>query len=234
MRSLILLLALGVSYAATLAGVQAVAEEAAARTDNAPTYQLVDEDQRVDGVGKPMARSTRRGWLALVNANESTAVSTRPTGTGTGSSAAQAGTPGASAAVAEQQKVVNGGWVKDCPCSDECKCIDPAICKNGDCKRNYIVLFTARWCRWCPRQKEIAEQLIKDGYIVYIVDYDTHKDIADELRVTTLPTTLVFDGGKEIARYTGLTKAEQLKAGVKKRSEQKDPAPKPDPYNFSN
>lgn len=127
---------------------------------------------------------------------------------------------------------MNGGWINGCPCSDGCQCIDPAICKAGDCNRNYIVLFTAKWCLHCPRQKAILDQLTKEGYIVHVVEYDTHKEAADHLRVTQLPTTLVFDSGKEVARYVGLTHAEQIKANVKKRDEQK-PAPKPDPYDFS-
>jgi thioredoxin 1 len=231
MRVLILVLALGVSYASTLAGLQAVAQEAPARTVNAQTYQLVDEDQRVDPIGKPVARRTGPGWYAVVNAAESTLTPGRP---GTGAPAQAAGTQGTTTTVAGNQTILNGGWVNGCPCSDACSCIDPAICKAGDCKRNYIVLFTAKWCKFCPRQKAICDQLSKDGYIVHIIDYDTHKAVADELRVTQLPTTLVFNDGKEAARYAGLTRADQITAGVKKKADQKDPpAPKPDPYDFS-
>ena len=134
------------------------------------------------------------------------------------------------------QKVINAGYVKvggDCPFGPECRCIDPSICKNGDCKRNFIVLFSADWCRFCPRQKAIVEKLKEEGYIVYIVDNDTHRKAAEELKITTLPTTLVFENGKEVARYIGITRIEQVKSGVKKRVDQKDPpAPTPDPYSF--
>jgi thiol-disulfide isomerase/thioredoxin len=158
--------------------------------------------------------------------------------TGTGSTGTGAGSPAGSPATSgtiptlEGPSPVNSGWVKDCPCDPDCNCIDPAICKNGDCKKNFIVLFAAKWCRWCPRMKAIADDLSKEGYIVYVVDYDTHKRVADELNITTLPTTLVFDNGKEAARYIGLVRAEQLKSGVKKRADQKNPGPAPTLYDF--
>jgi thioredoxin-like negative regulator of GroEL len=76
------------------------------------------------------------------------------------------------------------------------------------------------------------EQLQNEGYIVYVVDYDTHREAVEKLRINFLPTTLVFNEGKEVARYVGFTKAEQVKFGVKKRDEQ-IPKPKPDPYDFT-
>jgi thiol-disulfide isomerase/thioredoxin len=235
MRSLIVALLVGVSYAANLASVQAVAAEAPAGTVNIAAYQLVDQDQRVGGDRKQVARPTR--WIAIVNVAESTVIAKRTespagsTGAGTG---APAGSPATSGTIPtlEGPSPVNSGWVKDCPCDPDCNCIDPAICKNGDCKKNFIVLFAAKWCRWCPRMKAIADDLSKEGYIVYVVDYDTHKRVADELNITTLPTTLVFDNGKEAARYIGLVRAEQLKSGVKKRADQKNPGPAPTLYDF--
>jgi thioredoxin 1 len=230
MRSLfVLMLLLGVSYAPNLVAIQAVAAEAAARNGDANAYQLVEEDRRVGGDREPLARQTASGWLALTNAAESTPVSARPAGTT--ASEAPKGTERTSPQ-APGKGPVNGGWTPDCPCGPECQCADPAICKNGDCKKNYIVLFTAKWCKYCPRQKLVMEQLEKEGYIVYVLDYDTHKDAAEELRISTLPTTLIFNDGKEVARYTGFTKAEQVKSGVKKRDEQKVEPKKPDPYDF--
>jgi thiol-disulfide isomerase/thioredoxin len=230
MRTLILFLALvlGVSHAPNLAGVQAVAAQAAAGTGNEDAYQLVPEDRRVGDDHQSLARQTASGWLALTNAAESTPISARAA-----SPAAQAGEERTSPQ-APGKGPVNGGWVNDCPCGPDCRCVDPAICKNGDCKKNIIVLFTAKWCPQCPRQKLVMEQLQKEGYIVYVLDYDTHKEQAEELRIASLPTTLIFNEGKEVARYIGFTRAEQVKSGVKKRDEQKPtPKPTPDPYDFS-
>lgn len=211
---LTLLLVLGVGDAPTVAPVQAVVKEAPARTLDASAYQLVGEGQRVGRPGKSLAGPK---WFAAVNAAESTLA---PFGAGPTEAAVAAQAP------------VNGGWIDDCPCGPDCLCIDPAICKAGDCKRNYIVLFTMKGCAHCPAQKAIADELQRDGYIVYVVDWETHIQVASELKITMLPTTLVFDEGKEVARYVGLTRAARIKQGVKKRDEQK-PVPTPDPYDFS-
>lgn len=119
-----------------------------------------------------------------------------------------------------------------CPC-DDCICVVEDICKNGDCKKNYVVLITAKWCRACPRMKGVAEQLRKDGYLVYVVDFDEAGDKIAPLKITHLPTTLVFDEGKETKRFVGVAGIDDIKDGLKKKSEQPDKKPVPlNPYNF--
>ena len=126
---------------------------------------------------------------------------------------------------------INAGWVK-CPC-ENCNCVIEDICKNGNCNKNYAVFITAKWCRACPRMKVVAEQLRKDGYIVYVVDYDEAAEKMAVLKITHVPTTLVFDGGKETKRFVGVATIEDIRNGLKKKSEQpgKKPAPQ-NPYNF--
>jgi len=120
-----------------------------------------------------------------------------------------------------------------CSCGDECHCVVEDICKNGDCKKNYVLLFTAKWCRACPRMKLVAEQLRQEGYIVYVVDFDDIGDRIAPLKITHLPTTLVFDDGKETKRFVGVASIEDIKDGLKKKSEQPDKKPvPPNPYNF--
>jgi len=120
-----------------------------------------------------------------------------------------------------------------CSCGDECHCVVEDICKNGDCKKNYVLLFTAKWCRACPRMKLVAEQLRQEGYIVYVVDFDDIGDRIAPLKITHLPTTLVFDDGKETKRFVGVASIEDIKDGLKKKSEQPDKKPVPlNPYNF--
>lgn len=222
-----LLFALLVVYVASLVEPKTVAAQAGAGTQPENPYQLVEEDRRTGGNHQPLARQTGQRWVVLTNSAESTPVPARA-----GTSEEAEGTERISAKVPGETPV-NGGWLCNC---DECQCVDDSICKAGDCKRNYILLFTAKWCRYCPAQKAVIEQLREEGYIVYIVDYDNAKQAANELRVTSLPTTLVFNEGQEVARYVGRTRAEQVKAGVKKRDEQNmpepQPEPQPDPYDL--
>lgn len=127
-------------------------------------------------------------------------------------------------------KPVDGGWVKGCPCGPDCPCIDKEICNAGDCKKNYAVLFTASWCAHCPRQKAIFAELKRDGYIVHVLDFDSHDEAAKRLKVTQLPTTIVFDNGKETDRYVGVTSSLKIKDKLKTAKEQESkPETKPDP-----
>ena len=201
-----------------LAEVQTLAADVGSGTVQGRTYQLVDKDQRVGGDRQPVARSQDRIVFLNRTAGDYTHVSQAP-----------AKTP--QQAVASAKPGIDGGWVK-CPC-DDCTCPIEEICKNGDCKKNYVVLFTAKWCRACPRMKVVAEQLRKDGYIVYVMDFDEAGDKIAPLKVTHLPTTLVFNEGKEVKRFVGVASIDDIKDDLKKKSEQPDKKPiPPNPYNF--
>jgi thioredoxin 1 len=114
---------------------------------------------------------------------------------------------------------VNAGWIK-CPCDNDCKCPTEQVCKNGECKKNYVVMFTAKWCTACPRMKKVLDQLGAEGYIVYFVDTDEEKDKKELFKITTLPTVVVMDNGKEVRRLVGISAAEAVTEGLKKRSQQ--------------
>jgi thiol-disulfide isomerase/thioredoxin len=168
-------------------------------------------DDRTTKAGRAAVRGPR---YTHVNANESTATTLAP-----------------KAMVAVPQ-AVNAGWA-GCPCGADCKCATDAICEAGDCKKNYVMLATAKWCRYCPAMKLVAEQLRKEGYIVHVVEYDANKDKLTALGVRTLPTTLVFADGKVDKFFGGVTAISQIRDGLKTRAEQdKPPEPKQPAYNF--
>jgi len=200
----------------SLAEVQTLAADVGPGTVQGRTYQLVDKAQRVDGDRQSVARSKERIVFLNRTPGDYTPASEAPQ------------TPQQAVA---STKTIDGGWVK-CPC-DDCICVVEDICKNGDCKKNYVVLITAKWCRACPRMKGVAEQLRKDGYLVYVVDFDEAGDKIAPLKITHLPTTLVFDEGKETKRFVGVAGIDDIKDGLKKKSEQPDKKPVPlNPYNF--
>lgn len=76
-----------------------------------------------------------------------------------------------------------------------------------------LVDFTAGWCPPC---QEIAPALeaIADGerhrLRVVSVDVDENPVVADLYRVTAMPTLVLFSGGREVTRLTGVHSQELL------------------------
>jgi len=108
----------------------------------------------------------------------------------------------------------------DCPCG-ACRCPNPAICKNKDCKKNYAILLTADWCPYCPQMYPIFKELEDAGYIVYTLNYDKLDKNGRKLAGrATLPATIIIDAGVEADRFTGVTSAATIKAKLKTRKQQ--------------
>ena len=74
-----------------------------------------------------------------------------------------------------------------------------------------LVDFWATWCGPCRRQAPVVEELAEAGYEVGKVDVDQNMALAQQFRV---PTLLVFKGGKETARFVGLTSKAELEAAL--------------------
>lgn len=74
-----------------------------------------------------------------------------------------------------------------------------------------LVDFWATWCGPCMRQAPIVEELAAEGYSVGKVDVDQQPDLAGQYGVMSIPTLLVFKGGKEVHRVVGLTAKNDLK-----------------------
>ena len=69
--------------------------------------------------------------------------------------------------------------------------------------------FTASWCGPCQTFKPIIEELIKEGYPIEILDVDDNDELAKELAIRSVPTTIIFDGDTEQERFVGV-KTKQL------------------------
>ncbi|MCD7866705.1 MAG: thioredoxin [Clostridiales bacterium] len=74
-----------------------------------------------------------------------------------------------------------------------------------------LVDFWATWCGPCRRQAPIVEELAKEGYSVGKIDVDQQPALAQQYQVMSIPTLIIFRGGKEVSRQVGLTSREQLK-----------------------
>jgi thioredoxin 1 len=202
-----------VFYVACLVAIQAVASQPAAFAVEGPAYKLVEGGERTGGNHQSGTRYDRIIFLNQTP-GDWTAVPQRV----------------AQSATAVAAPDVQSGWVK-CPCDGECNCPVEQICKDHNCKKNYVVLFTARWCAACPRMKKVADELTAQGYIVYVVDFDKTEEWARDHKITHVPTTIVFDDGKEVRRFVGVTSIDLIKDGLKTKADQQKAEPAK-PYQF--
>ena len=74
--------------------------------------------------------------------------------------------------------------------------------------------FWATWCGPCMRQGPIVEELAEEGYAVGKVDVDQNMALAQQFRVVSIPTLILFKDGTEAKRFIGLTSKEELKSAL--------------------
>lgn len=83
-------------------------------------------------------------------------------------------------------------------------------------KNKYVVAnFTATWCGPCQQVKPIIDALYTDETNERIeivrVDLDSHGDLASQYQVTSIPTFVFMESGKEVNRVTGANVPEFMK-----------------------
>lgn len=70
-----------------------------------------------------------------------------------------------------------------------------------------IVDFYADWCGPCQYMKPFFEDAEKDltemGYTCYEINVDECDAFAGQNRIQFIPCVILFDNGKEVARFTG-------------------------------
>lgn len=205
MKYLYLLIVMGALNASSVAIAQTVDQKPA---DKQGSYQLVNEDQRTGGDRESLARPKGKVKRYISKPEHYTVIPTERRAA-------------AKHSVADSSRTQD----VDCPCGPDCKCPSEEVCENGDCQKNYIVLFTAQWCPQCPRMKKTLAKLEEEGYIVYYIDTDENQEAAEEFNITKLPTTVIMDKGQEVTRFEGVVPAKSVTKDVKKRDEQPDPEP---------
>ncbi|WP_294379530.1 thioredoxin [uncultured Clostridium sp.] len=77
-----------------------------------------------------------------------------------------------------------------------------------------LVDFFATWCGPCkmlaPVLEELGEELTGKAKIVK-VDIDQSMDLADEFRITSVPTMILFKNGKAVESLVGFLPKERIK-----------------------
>ena len=77
-----------------------------------------------------------------------------------------------------------------------------------------LIDFWATWCGPCMRQGPVVEELAEEGYAVGKVDVDQNRALAQQFRVVSIPTLILFKDGAEAQRFVGLTSKEELKSAL--------------------
>ena len=74
--------------------------------------------------------------------------------------------------------------------------------------------FWADWCGPCKMMSPVVEELAEEGYTVGKVDVDQNMALAQQFRVVSIPTLILFKDGAEVKRFVGLTSKEELKSAL--------------------
>jgi thioredoxin-related protein len=89
-----------------------------------------------------------------------------------------------------------------------------SLCFAEDQKKT-LLIFSSKWCKFCTKMKNdmnndenISDSLKK--YEIIELDYDKDKEIANGHQVKSLPTIIIFEGGKEVSRKIGHGNAKDL------------------------
>lgn len=69
-----------------------------------------------------------------------------------------------------------------------------------------LVEFYASWCPHCQRMMPVVAQvreLLGDTVPIYQYDIDENKELANDEGVESIPTFIIYKGGKSVWRYSG-------------------------------
>lgn len=89
---------------------------------------------------------------------------------------------------------------------------DAALAAGGP----VLIDISATWCSTCKAQARVVEQLVSEpayaDYQIFVVDYDTQKDVMRSFGASQRSTLIAFSGATEVGRIVGDTRADSIEA----------------------
>ncbi len=86
---------------------------------------------------------------------------------------------------------------------------------KNDTKHGVVLVdFYADWCGPCRMMTPILEKIageVKGKTVIGKLDIDKSQKVASEFQVTSIPTLILFNDGKEVGRLIGLRDAAAIK-----------------------
>ena len=73
-----------------------------------------------------------------------------------------------------------------------------------------IKYFSAKWCGPCRNFKPVMEEVASEGHSVQFIDIDESGELADEYRITSVPTVVIEVNGTAVDRFTGAIPKSQI------------------------
>ena len=73
-----------------------------------------------------------------------------------------------------------------------------------------VFYFTADWCGPCKTTRPIVEEMKKEGFEFQIIDADYEQLLVKRFEIKSVPTFILFENKKEVARITGAKTKKEL------------------------
>lgn len=86
-------------------------------------------------------------------------------------------------------------------------------------KNLVLIDFFAEWCGPCKMMKPILEELKRmkgESIRVAKVDVDKHQELANQYKIQSIPTLMLFKEGNMLWRHSGVMQAKELKEIIEK------------------
>ena len=66
-----------------------------------------------------------------------------------------------------------------------------------------VFYFTAEWCEPCKMVKPVVEEMKKEGFQFQMIDADYEQLLVKQFKVSSIPTFILLEDGKELSRISG-------------------------------
>jgi thioredoxin 1 len=78
-----------------------------------------------------------------------------------------------------------------------------------------VFYFTAEWCEPCKKVKPVVEEMKKEGFQFQMIDADYEQLLVKQFKVSSVPTFILLEDGKELNRISGAKTKDQLEGFIK-------------------